>query len=105
MFSCIPVAEFGERWPEGVPVQIHGKERDEFFDAEKGLMLGIKLKDPAVSRDFVAHLRDNHGLLTVAAGENVFRVLPPLIIDEHHITECIERLSEGARSFAPPTDD
>jgi acetylornithine/N-succinyldiaminopimelate aminotransferase len=71
----------------------------------KGLMLGIRLKEPAVSREFVAHLRDNHGLLTVAAGENVFRVLPPLIIDERHIAECIERLSEGARSFAPASDD
>jgi len=80
---------------------------DHLFDEirGKGLMLGIKLKDPAVSRDFVAHLRDNHGLLTVAAGENVFRVLPPLVIDESHIAECIERLSEGARSFAPPSDD
>ncbi|MCB5425243.1 aspartate aminotransferase family protein [Altererythrobacter sp. CC-YST694] len=71
----------------------------------KGLMLGIKLKEPAVSRDFVAHLRDNHGLLTVAAGENVFRVLPPLVIDESHIAECMERLSEGARSYAPLSDD
>ena len=71
----------------------------------KGLMVGIKLKEPAVSREFVAHLRDNHGLLTVAAGDNVFRVLPPLIIEEEHITECIERLSEGARSFAPLGDD
>jgi acetylornithine/N-succinyldiaminopimelate aminotransferase len=70
----------------------------------KGLMLGIKLKEPAVSREFVAHLRDNHGLLTVAAGENVFRVLPPLIIEEQHIAECIERLSEGARSFPAPAD-
>ena len=34
MFSCIPVAEFGGAWPEGVPVQIHGKERDEFFDED-----------------------------------------------------------------------
>jgi acetylornithine/N-succinyldiaminopimelate aminotransferase len=68
-------------------------------------MLGIKLKEPAVSREFVAHLRDNHGLLTVAAGENVFRVLPPLIIGEEHIAECIERLSEGARSFASSSDD
>jgi len=71
----------------------------------KGLMLGIKLKEPAVARDFVAHLRDNHGLLTVAAGENVFRVLPPLIIEDSHIAECIERLSQGARSYAPPSDD
>ena len=65
----------------------------------KGLMLGIKMKEPAVSRDFVAHLRDNHGLLTVAAGENVFRVLPPLVIDESHIAECVERLSAGARDY------
>jgi acetylornithine/N-succinyldiaminopimelate aminotransferase len=70
----------------------------------RGLMLGIKMKEPAVSREFVAHLRDHHGLLTVAAGENVFRVLPPLIIEEAHITECIERLSEGARTFVVPND-
>jgi acetylornithine/N-succinyldiaminopimelate aminotransferase len=68
----------------------------------KGLMLGIKMKEPAVSREFVAHLRDNHGLLTVAAGENVFRVLPPLVIEESHIAECIERLSAGAASFTLP---
>ena len=34
MYSCIPVSEFGESWPEGVPVQIHGKEGDEFFDED-----------------------------------------------------------------------
>ncbi|MBW8173276.1 dienelactone hydrolase family protein [Ornithinimicrobium sp. Arc0846-15] len=31
MYSCLPVSEFGEVWPPGVPVQIHGKEGDEFF--------------------------------------------------------------------------
>jgi dienelactone hydrolase len=34
MYSCLPVAEFGEAWPQGVPVQIHGKEGDEFFDED-----------------------------------------------------------------------
>jgi dienelactone hydrolase len=34
MYSCLPVAEFGEAWPEAVPVQIHGKEGDEFFDED-----------------------------------------------------------------------
>jgi acetylornithine/N-succinyldiaminopimelate aminotransferase len=68
-------------------------------------MLGIKLKYPAVVRDFVAHLRDNHGLLTVAAGENVVRILPPLVIGEEHVAECVERLSEGARAYAPASDD
>lgn len=33
--ACIPVSEFGGTWPEGVPVQIHGMDADEFF-AEEG---------------------------------------------------------------------
>jgi acetylornithine/N-succinyldiaminopimelate aminotransferase len=65
-----------------------------------GLMLGLKLK--VDSRAFVAHARDNHGLLLVAAGDNVVRVLPPLNIEEHHITECIEKLSAAAASFEAP---
>jgi acetylornithine/N-succinyldiaminopimelate aminotransferase len=67
----------------------------------KGLMLGIKLKAGNEPREVVAHLRDHHGLLTVAAGEGVVRILPPLVIGEEHIAEAIERLSEGARTFAP----
>ncbi len=67
----------------------------------KGLMLGIKLKPGNEPRELVAHLRDHHGLLTVAAGEGVVRILPPLVIGEEHIAEAIERLSEGARGFAP----
>jgi dienelactone hydrolase len=31
MYSCLPVSEFGEAWPQSVPVQVHGKEGDEFF--------------------------------------------------------------------------
>ncbi len=31
MSGCLPVSEFGDAWPEGVPVQIHGKDGDEFF--------------------------------------------------------------------------
>jgi dienelactone hydrolase len=42
MCGCLPVSEFGERWPEGVPVQVHGKEGDEFFlediDAARALV-------------------------------------------------------------------
>ena len=60
-------------------------------------MLGLKMK--ADSREFVAHLRKN-GLLTVAAADNVVRILPPLNIEQQHIDECVERLSTAARSFA-----
>ena len=65
----------------------------------KGLMLGIKLKSD--SRAFVAHARDHHGLLLVAAGDNVVRILPPLVIDDSHIAECVEKLSEAARAYSP----
>jgi len=32
--ACLPFSEFGEAWPAGVPVQVHGKEGDEFFDED-----------------------------------------------------------------------
>jgi acetylornithine/N-succinyldiaminopimelate aminotransferase len=75
---------------------------DHLFDSVRGrgLMLGLRLK--CESREFVGHLRDNHGLLTVSAGDNVVRILPPLIIDDGHVSEFIERLSAGARDFAVP---
>ena len=66
----------------------------------KGLMLGVKMKFEA--RGFVAHLRDNHQLLTVAAGDNTLRLVPPLVIDDSHIDEFFDKLSAGAASFQPP---
>jgi len=74
---------------------------DHLFESVRGLglMLGVRMK--ADSRAFVTYLRD-HGLLTVAAGDNVMRVLPPLIVEEAHITEFVERLSEAARRYEVP---
>ncbi len=66
----------------------------------KGLMLGLMMTHE--TRAFVAHLRDNHGLLTVAAGDNTLRVLPPLNIEQAHIDEFVEKLSAGAASYVPP---
>ena len=34
MSGCLPVSEFGEAWPAGVPVQVHGKGEDPFFDED-----------------------------------------------------------------------
>jgi dienelactone hydrolase len=31
MSGCLPVSEFGEAWPKGVPVQVHGKQDDPLF--------------------------------------------------------------------------
>lgn len=63
----------------------------------KGLMLGLKMK--AESRPFFVHLRDKHKLLTVAAGDNTLRILPPLVIGDEEIEEFFEKLSEGAATF------
>ena len=71
----------------------------------KGLMLGLKLKAGVEPREFVAHARDNHQLLLVAAGENVVRILPPLVIEDAHVAECVDKLSAAARVFVPASDD
>lgn len=36
MHGCVPVAEFGERWPAAVPVQVHGMDADPFFAEDGG---------------------------------------------------------------------
>ncbi|UYY78989.1 aspartate aminotransferase family protein [Sphingomonas sp. R1] len=94
------VTKMGERLRSSLEQLL--PNHDHLFEEVRGLglMLGIKLKPEAEARSFVAHLRDHHGLLTVAAGENVVRILPPLVIEEQHIAEAIEKLSAGARSFA-----
>ena len=66
----------------------------------KGLMLGVMMTHEA--RAFVAHMRDHHGLLIVAAGDNTFRVLPPLNIDDSHIATFMEKLSAGAADYVKP---
>ncbi len=66
----------------------------------KGLMLGIKMK--VESRPFFVHLRDNHELLMVAAGDNTLRLLPPLVIGDAEIEEFFEKLSAGAADYEIP---
>ena len=69
---------------------------DHIFEGVRGvgLMLGVKMKTD--SRAFVTYLR-TRGILTVAAGDNVMRILPPLNIEDAHIAEFVERLSAAAR--------
>ncbi len=62
-----------------------------------GLMLGLKMK--VESRPFYVHLRDNHQLLTVAAGDNTLRILPPLVLGDAEIDEFFDKLSAGTASF------
>nr|WP_308461451.1 aspartate aminotransferase family protein [Sphingomonas citricola] len=100
------VTEMGERLRSALEQMI--PNHDHLFEPGLrgiGLMTGVKLKPEADARQFVAHLRDRHGLLLVSAGENVVRILPPLIIEQAHIDEFVQKLSDGARVFVPAADD
>jgi acetylornithine/N-succinyldiaminopimelate aminotransferase len=59
-----------------------------------GLLLGLKLKTPA--GDMVQLLR-KHRLLTAAAGDNVVRLLPPLIVTEADLDAAVERIEAACR--------
>jgi acetylornithine/N-succinyldiaminopimelate aminotransferase len=63
-------------------------------------MLGLRMK--VDSRPFFLHLRENHELLTVAAGDQTLRLLPPLVIGDAEIDEFFDKLSAGAASFTIP---
>ena len=63
-----------------------------------GLMLGIKLSAQQDNVSVVSMLRER-GLLTVAAGDNVIRILPPLIITDEHVAECLDILDAALMSL------
>ena len=58
----------------------------------EGLLLGVKAVVPA--GDLVNALRDQK-LLTVGAGDNVVRFLPPLIVTEAELDEAVQRLERA----------
>ena len=57
----------------------------------KGLLAGIKITPPV--REFVARLRDDHQFLAIGAGDNVLRLIPPLIVTEDDIREAMDKLA------------
>jgi acetylornithine/N-succinyldiaminopimelate aminotransferase len=62
----------------------------------QGLLLGLRLHVP--NTDFVdAALRQK--LLTIAAGENVVRLLPPLIINEEEVREAVNRIDAACETL------
>ncbi|WP_333673474.1 aspartate aminotransferase family protein [Elioraea tepidiphila] len=61
-----------------------------------GLLLGIKLREPLVNTDAQA-AAVAEGLLTVAAGMNVLRLAPPLIITEAEADEAVDLLDRALR--------
>ena len=93
------VKAMGERLRSALEQMI--PNHDHLFESVRGvgLMLGIKMKTD--SRAFVNWLR-SEGILLVAAGENVVRVLPPLNIEERDIREFVDGLSAAADKYRVP---
>jgi acetylornithine/succinyldiaminopimelate/putrescine aminotransferase len=56
-----------------------------------GMMWGIELTEAAAP--FVAQLFDK-GLLVTSAGENVIRLLPPLVVSDREISEAVQMIAE-----------
>jgi acetylornithine/N-succinyldiaminopimelate aminotransferase len=63
-----------------------------------GLMLGLKCRvsNTAMQAAFTAE-----GLLTIAAGDNVVRLVPPLVVTDSDIAAAIEMIRRGARRVRP----
>ncbi len=59
----------------------------------EGLMLGLKLH--TLNTEFVNEARAQ-GILVVGAGDNVVRLLPPLIISDADVAEAVKRLDAAA---------
>ncbi|WP_375450084.1 aspartate aminotransferase family protein [uncultured Devosia sp.] len=72
--------QLAQKYPEHV-LELRGK----------GLLAGIKITPPV--RDFVARLRADHQLLAIGAGDNVLRLIPPLIVTEADIEEAMAKLA------------
>jgi acetylornithine/N-succinyldiaminopimelate aminotransferase len=58
----------------------------------EGLLMGLRMVPPV--SEIVDELR-NEKMITVAAGDNVVRLLPPLIIDEADVGEAIARIDRA----------
>ena len=93
------VTQMGERLRTALEQMI--PNHDHLFESVRGLglMLGIKMKTD--SRAFVNWLRDE-GILLVAAGDNVVRILPPLVIEEADIRTFVDGLSAAAAKYKVP---
>lgn len=69
-------------------------DNNEFVETRrgKGLMQGLVLTKPVGE---VVKKAMDQGLITISAGGNVLRLVPPLVITETHIDEMIEKLEKA----------
>jgi acetylornithine/N-succinyldiaminopimelate aminotransferase len=80
------LAELVKKYP-GVVTEVRGS----------GLMIGLKVTPP--NGDVVAALT-RHGMLTVPAGDNVVRLLPPLTIGAKEADEALAIVEATCKALA-----
>jgi dienelactone hydrolase len=59
-YSCIPVSEFGQAWPKGVPVQVHGMDADPIFVGEGDIDAARALVEEADDGELFLYPGDQH---------------------------------------------
>ncbi len=59
-YSCIPVSEFGQTWPKGVPVQIHGMDADPYFVGEGDIDAAWALVEEAEDGELFLYPGNQH---------------------------------------------
>jgi acetylornithine/N-succinyldiaminopimelate aminotransferase len=80
------LAEIRDRYP-AVIAELRGE----------GLLVGLRAVVP--SAQLVDELRAEK-LITVAAGDNVVRLLPPLIVSEEEVAEAVRRIERACARIA-----
>jgi acetylornithine/N-succinyldiaminopimelate aminotransferase len=65
----------------------------------QGLLVGVVCDDSVVNLDIVKAAEDK-GLLTIPAGNNVIRIIPPLIITEGEIDEGLTLFDQTCNNFS-----
>jgi dienelactone hydrolase len=59
-YSCVPLGEFGEAWPDAVPVQVHGMDADPIFVGEGDLEAARGLVATASAGELFLYPGDQH---------------------------------------------
>jgi dienelactone hydrolase len=59
-YSCVPVSAFGAAWPAGVPVQVHGMDRDPIFVDEGDIDAARELVAEAEDGELFLYPGDEH---------------------------------------------
>ena len=60
LHACAPASQFGSAWPDSVPVQIHGMDRDPFFADEGDIDAARELVEKAKDAQLFVYAGDQH---------------------------------------------